>query len=97
MGVLSAAVATGHPAIPTGDFDFTPLLYAAIGLLAVRRLRFDLLLLAVPLVLLAGGVVDSISDALGLSTPTTACALALPALLFPLPRPLRRQHRPPAL
>ena len=96
MRVLLAAVATGHPAIPTdGDFDFTPLLYAAICILAFRKLRPGLILLAAPLFLLAGGLVDSISDVLGLSTLTTASALALPALLLPLPRPLRH-HRPSA-
>lgn len=97
MSVLLAAVATGHPAIPTnGDFDFTPLLYCAILLLGFRRLRPGLLLLATPLFLLAGGLVDSISDVFGLSTLTTAAALALPALLLPLPRPLRGHHRPSA-
>ena len=96
MSVLLAAVATGHPAIPTGDFDFTPLLYCAILVLGFRRLRPGLLLLATPLFLLAGGVVDSISDLLGLSTLTTAAALALPALLLPLPRPLGWHHRPSA-
>jgi hypothetical protein len=97
MSALLAAVATGHPAIPTGgDFDFTPLLYAAIGILAFRKLRPDLLLLAAPLFLLGGALVDSISDVLGLSTLTTASALALPALLLPLPRQLRRHHRPSA-
>src|SRR4029453_4942294 len=91
MHVLLAAVATGHPAIPTGgDFDFTPLLYAAIWILAFRKLRPGLLLLAAPLFLLAGGLVDSISDVVGLSTLTTASALALPPLLPPLPPP-----RPP--
>ena len=83
MNALLATVATGHPAIPTGgDFDFTPLLYAAIWILAFRKLRPGLLLLAAPLFLLAGGLVDSISDVLGLSTLTTASALALPALLL---------------
>src|SRR5262245_66181271 len=97
MRVLLAAVATGHPAIPTnGDFDFTPLLYCAIFILGFRKLRPGLLLLAAPLFLLAGGVVDSISDVLGLSTLTTACALVLPAVLIPLPRPLGRFHRPSA-
>ena len=97
MSVLLAAIATGHPAIPTnGDFDFTPLLYAAILILGFRRLRPGLLLLAAPLFLLAGGLVDSISDVLGLSTLTTASALALHALLLPLPRPLGRLHRPSA-
>ena len=97
MSGLLATVATGHPAIPTaGEFDFTPLLYAAIGILAFRRLRPGLLLLAAPLFLLAGGLVDSISDVLGLSTLTTASALAIPALLLPLPRPLGRHHRPSA-
>jgi hypothetical protein len=96
MRLLLAAVATGHPAIRTsGDFDFTPLLYAAIGILAFRKLRPGLMLLAAPLFLLAGGLVDSISDVLGLSSLTTASALTLPALLLPLPRQLRH-HRPSA-
>ena len=97
MSALLATVATGHPAIPTGgDFDFTPLLYCAIGILAFRKLRPGLLLLAAPLFLFAGGLVDSISDLLGLSTVTTASALVLPALLLPLPRQLGRHHRPSA-
>jgi hypothetical protein len=97
MNALLATVATGHPAIPTGgEFDFTPLLYAAIGILAFRKLRPGLLLLAAPLFLFAGGLVDSISDVLGLSTVTTASALMLPALLLPLPRQLGRHHRPSA-
>jgi hypothetical protein len=97
MSVFLAAVATGHPAIPTnGDFDFTPLLYCGSLILGFRRLRPGLMLLATPLFLLAGGLVDSISDVLGLSTLTTAAALALPALLLPLPRPLGRHHRPSA-
>src|SRR5262245_1365585 len=96
MGVLLATVATGHPGIPTGgEFDFTPLLYCAMLILAFRRLRPGLLLLATPLFLFAGGLVDSVSDAFGLSTLTTAGALVLPALLLPLPRPLRH-HRPSA-
>ncbi|HEU5224722.1 MAG TPA: hypothetical protein VFV29_02875 [Actinomycetota bacterium] len=96
MHAILATVATGHPAIPTGgDFDFTPLLYCAILILGFRKLRPGVLLLATPLFLLAGGVVDSISDAVGLSTLTTASALAVPALLLPLPRPLRH-HRPSA-
>jgi hypothetical protein len=96
MNALLATVATGHPAIPTGgDFDFTPLLYCGILILGFRRLRPGLLLLATPLFLLAGGIVDSVSDAVGLSTLTTASALAVPALLVPLPRPLRH-HRPSA-
>jgi hypothetical protein len=97
MSLLLAAVATGHPAIPTGgDFDFTPLLYAAILILGFRKLRPGLLLLATPLFLLAGALADSISDVFGLSTLTSASALALPALLLPLPRPLGRFHRPSA-
>jgi len=97
MSVLLAAVATGHPAIPTdGNFDFTPLLYCSILILGFRKLRPGLLLLATPLFLLAGGLVDSISDVFGLSTLTTASALALLALLLPLPRPLGRLHRPSA-
>jgi hypothetical protein len=51
------------------------------------------MLLAAPLFLLAGALTDSISDVLGLSTLTTASALALPALLLPLPRQLGRHHR----
>jgi hypothetical protein len=97
MSLLLAAVATGHPAIPTGgDFDFTPLLYAAILILGFRKLRPGLLLLATPLFLLAGALADSISDVFGLSTLTSASALALPALLLPLPRSLGRFHRPSA-
>ena len=35
---MQSLLATGHPAIPTtGDIDFTPLLYAALILLTVRR------------------------------------------------------------
>ena len=84
---MIAQLATGHPAIPTkGDLDFTPLIYAAIGLIAVLRSKLPLPLWIFPLILFAGGLVDTISDALGFSTLTTACVLALLAVLVPSKR-----------
>ena len=80
---MQTVLATGHPAIPTGDFDFTPLLYMAILLLALRRARVPFKIWVFPVVLVAGGLIDSISDGLHLSTVTTVRVLALVALLMP--------------
>ena len=77
-------IATGHPAIPTGDFDFTPLLYIALLLLAIFRARVRFRLWMFPVVMVAGGLIDSISDGLHLRTATTAAVLVLVALLAPL-------------
>lgn len=76
-------LATGHPAIPTGDFDFTPLLYIGLLLLLLVRTRVPFRIWVFPVVIVAGGLIDSISDGLGLSTLTTASMLALVALLAP--------------
>lgn len=91
---MQSLLATGHPAIPTtGDIDFTPLLYAALILLAVRRshVPFKFKLWAIPVAIFAGGLIDSISDAFGPSTVTNVCILALVALLIPL----RGRQMPP--
>jgi hypothetical protein len=81
---MQALLATGHPAIPTtGDLDFTPLLYAALILLAVRRSHVPFSLWAIPVAIFAGGLIDSISDGLGPSMVTNVCILALVALLIP--------------
>ena len=74
---------TGHPAIPTGDFDFTPLLYTAILLLAYLRARVPFKIWVFPVAFVAGGLIDSISDGLGHSTLTTASILALAAIIIP--------------
>lgn len=84
---MLASLATGHPAIPTaGSFDFTPLLYMAILLLAFRRSRLPFRAWVIPVAFVAGGLVDSISDALHHTTLTTACVLTLIAILIPPPR-----------
>ena len=83
-------LATGHPAIPTGDFDFTPLLYTAIVLLGYRRTGFPFKAWMIPIAVLAGGIVDTISDGFGHSTVMTACVLTLVAILIPP----RRAHAP---
>ena len=74
-------LATGHPAIPTGDFDFTPLLYAALLLLILRRAQVSLKLWMLPVVIVAGGVIDTTSDAFHVSTLTSVSVLALVALV----------------
>jgi hypothetical protein len=84
---MLASLATGHPAIPTvGDIDPTPLLYMAILLLAYRRSRLPFRAWVIPVAFLAGGLIDSISDALHHATLTTACILTLVAILIPPPR-----------
>ena len=81
---MQSLLATGHPAIPTtGDIDFTPLLYAALILLAWRRARLPFKVWVIPAAIFAGGLIDSISDGLGPSMVTTVCILALVALLIP--------------
>jgi hypothetical protein len=88
-------LATGHPAIASGDFDFTPLLYIGILLLTVYRARYPFRLWMLPVSVVAGGAIDSISDGLGLSMVTTACVLALVALLFPTRRRWAHPLPPP--
>ncbi|MGZ5297349.1 MAG: hypothetical protein ACXWYT_10515, partial [Actinomycetota bacterium] len=80
---MQSMLATGHPAIPTGDFDFTPLLYTGLLLLAFRRTRVPFRIWVLPVALVAGGLIDSISDGLRLRTLTTASVLLLMALLTP--------------
>jgi hypothetical protein len=78
---MLSILATGHPAIPTGDFDFTPMLYTAIVLIAMRRARVPFRIWLIPVALVAGAMIDSVSDGLQLSTVTTVPVLALMALL----------------
>ena len=86
---------TGHPAIPTGDFDFTPLLYTAILLLGYRRTRFPFKAWMIPIAIVLGGLVDTISDGLGFSTLATACVLTVVAILIPLGQAHDAPFRPP--
>ena len=89
---MQSLLATGHPAIPTtGDIDFTPLVYAAIILVAVRRSHVPFRLWVFPTAIFAGGLIDSISDGFGPSMVTNVCILALVALLIPL----RGRRTPP--
>ncbi|MEP6972736.1 MAG: hypothetical protein ABI869_01175 [Actinomycetota bacterium] len=92
---MNGFLATGHPAIPTGDFDFTPLLYTGLLLLAYRRARFPFKIWVLPVAIVAGGLIDSISDGLRLSTLTTASIFVLVALLTPPRRPLAHPIHPP--
>jgi hypothetical protein len=80
---MRSLLATGHPAIPTGDFDFTPLLYFGLLLLAILRARVPFRIWMFPVAMVAGGLIDSISDGLRLRMLTTAAVLALVALLAP--------------
>ena len=89
---MQSLLATGHPAIPTtGDIDFTPLLYAALIILAVRRSHVPFSLWVVPAAIFTGGLIDSISDGFGPSMVTNVCILSLVALLIPL----RGRRMPP--
>lgn len=85
--LTESVLATGHPAIRTGDFDFTPLVYVAIILVALRRAHVPLRIWVFPIVFVAGALIDSISDGLHLSTVTTVPVLALVALLMHARRP----------
>ena len=88
-------LATGHPAIPTGDFDFTPLLYTGLLLLTVRQARVPFKIWLIPAAIFAGGLIDSISDGLGFSMVTSACVLMLVALFTQPRRASSRPFRPP--
>ena len=92
---MQTFLATGHPAIASGDFDFTPLLYIGILLLTVYRARYPFRLWMLPVSVVAGAAIDSISDGLGFSMVTTTCVLALVALLFPTRRRWARPLPPP--
>lgn len=85
--LMQSVLATGHPTIPTGDFDFTPLVYVAIILIAMRRAHVPFRIWVFPIVLVAGALIDSISDGLHLSSVTTVPVLALVALLMHSRRP----------
>lgn len=80
---MQSVLATGHPAIPTGDFDFTPLLYTGLLLITLFRARLPFRIWVFPVAIVAGGLVDSISDGLGVSTVTSALVLTLVALITP--------------
>jgi hypothetical protein len=92
---MQSLFATGHPAIPTGDFDFTPLLYTGLLLITILRARVPFKIWVLPVAIVAGGLIDSISDGLGSSTVTSACVLALVALLTPRWRASAPPLRPP--
>jgi hypothetical protein len=92
---MQCMLATGHPAIPTGDFDFTPLLYTALLLITLFRAHAPFKIWVFPLALLAGALIDSISDGLGFSTLTSALVLTLVALLTPRWKAPAPHLRPP--
>ena len=99
LGVVARSmrviVATGHAAIPTGDFDFTPLLYTALLLLALRRAGVPFRIWVLPVVIVLGALIDSISDGLRLSTTTSAPVLALLVLLISTRMATTRRLHPP--
>ncbi len=90
-------LATGHPAIPTGEIDFTPLLYMAILLLAFRRSRFPFRFWVIPAALFLGGLIDSIADGLRVSTPTVLAVLGVLWISAPHFGMPARSPRPPAV
>ena len=92
---MQSLLATGHPAIPTGDFDFTPLLYTALLLLAYYRARVPFRIWVLPIAMVVGGLIDSISDGLRLSTLTTASLFVVIALLIHPRRASAPPIRPP--
>jgi hypothetical protein len=92
---MQSVLATGHPAIPTGDFDFTPLLYMALLLITLFRAHAPFRIWVFPIALFAGGLIDSISDGLGFSTVTSALVLTLVALLTPRWNAPAPPFRPP--
>ena len=93
--LMQSVLATGHGAIPTGDFDFTPLLYTALLLLALRRTGVPFKIWVFPVVIVVGALIDSISDGLRLSTTTSAPVLALVALLISSRMATTRRLHPP--
>ena len=77
-------LATGHPPVPTdGTFDYVPLLYAALLFVALWRSRTPLRVWVLPLLLFAGGLIDSIANARHVSSATITAFLALLAVLVP--------------
>lgn len=92
---MRSVLATGHPAIPTGDFDFTPLLYTALLLLAIRRSGVPFKLWVLPVVIVVAALIDSLSDGFRLSTTTSAPILALLALVISSRMATTRRLHPP--
>ena len=89
-------LATGHPAIPTGDFDFTPLLYAALLVPVVGWSRILRKLWMLPVIVVTGGVIDTVADGLGVSTATTASLLFLLVVIVVARRRTRDVGLPPS-
>ena len=90
--------ATGHPAVPTGGtFDFVPLLYAALLFIAVWRTRIPLRIWFLPVILLAGGLIDSIANAMHISSMTVIAFLTLLTVLVPRWRTRARPPEPPTV
>jgi hypothetical protein len=95
---MFSPLATGHPAIPTaGDIDFVPLLYAALLFLALWRTRIPIRIWVLPIVLLLGGLIDSIANATHVSSMTVIALLILLAVLVPRRRTPAGPQRPPAV
>lgn len=95
---MLATLATGHPAIPTaGHFDFVPVLYAALLILAVRRTRIPFPLWILPIILVLGGLIDSIANALHLSSLNVASLLLLLAIFIPRRRTPAPHQDPPVV
>jgi len=92
------SIATGHPPIPTdGNIDFVPLLYAALLFVALWRSRIPLRIWVLPVILLAGGLIDSIANAMHVSSMTVIGLLTLLATLVPRRRTPARPSGPPAV
>jgi hypothetical protein len=95
---MSTMLATGHPPIPTnGTFDFVPLLYTALLFIALWRSRLPLRIWVLPVILLAGGLIDSIANALHISSMTIIALLTLLATAVPSRRTPARPPGPPTV
>jgi hypothetical protein len=91
-------LATGHPSVPTGGtIDFVPLLYALLLFVAIWRSRIPLRIWVLPVILLAGGLIDSIANATHTSSATIIAVLTLLAVLVPRRRTPAQPPGPPTV
>ena len=88
MQAVGASLATGHPAWPVDPtWDFSPLIISVLLIVLLRAARIPLRPVALVGAFAGGLVLDTLTDAMGVSTVTTMGALVAASALLALRRP----------
>lgn len=95
---MGGSLATGHPWIATeGGFDVAPLVFGLLILAGLRLAGWRVRPWAIPIALLAGLVIDDLSDASGDSTLTAGSLIVALSCAAALRRPISRRRAGPAV